>query len=94
MCVCVCECCAGNVQFVASTGWREKFIRRHPEVRTKVTEVGEYFVGTVMLQNLPCTRVGGMNSDVVGKYLATLGALIQEVSAEFIYESSYIVWVA
>ena len=50
MCVCDCvsECCAGNVQFVASTGWREKFIRRHPEVRTKVTEVGEYFVGTVM----------------------------------------------
>ena len=48
VCVCVCECCAGNVQFVASTGWREKFIRRHPEVRTKVTEVGEYFVGTVM----------------------------------------------
>ena len=47
-----------------------------------------------MLQNLPRTRVGGMNSDVVGKYFATLGALIQEVSAEFIYESSYIVWVA
>ena len=47
-----------------------------------------------MLQNLPRTRVGGMNSDVVGKYFATLGTLIQEVSAEFMYESSYIVWVA
>ena len=38
----VCCFCTGNVQFVASSGWREKFIRRHPEVRTKVTEVGTY----------------------------------------------------
>ena len=45
-----------------------------------------------MLQNLPRTRVGGMNSDVVRKYFATLGALIQEVSAEL--ESSLKVWVA
>ena len=29
-----------------------------------------------------------------GEVFATLGALIQEVSAEFMYESSYIVWVA
>ena len=25
--------------FVASNGWREKFVERHPEVRTKVSEV-------------------------------------------------------
>ena len=37
---CVCSCiCAGNKMFVASNGWREKFVERHPEVRTKVSEV-------------------------------------------------------
>ena len=36
-----------------------------------------------MIQNLPHTRVGGMNSDVVGKYFETLGSLIKEVSAAY-----------
>jgi len=30
---------AGNQRFVASTGWRQRFMGRLPELRTKVTEV-------------------------------------------------------
>ena len=49
---------------------------------TRVVVVGLTPKLFFIFQNLPRTRVGGMNSDVVGNYFATLGTLIKEVSAK------------
>ena len=64
----VCCFCTGNVQFVASLGWREKFIRRHPEVRTKVTEVGTYLCEDICSVGDPCC-CGGTNPKTVLYFL-------------------------
>ena len=57
----------GNDNFNASNGWRARFIKRHPEVCTRVVE------------NLHRTRVGGMNSDNVKEYFQILEQYVEKV---------------
>ena len=57
----------GNLNFKASNGWRARFIKRHPEVCTRVVE------------NLHRTRVGGLNVDNVKEYYDILKNVVTEV---------------